>query len=145
VVRDRGAREGDQEQHDAGEHAAERDDLGHDGTTAFAAGSTMREGATELLFQREEDAGREGEGGEPERGDRCELVVASQRPRADPEERVGGDTSDEEAQPDGECALRERHAPRGLVIGGGHEDREAIPAPAHRGGTDAGATRPTAG
>ena len=63
----------------------------HDRPAALAEGAPVAEGPAELLLEGEEEPGREGERGEPQRRDRLEGVVAADRPRADDEEGVGGD------------------------------------------------------
>ena len=73
-----------------------RSTLRHDRASTLAAGPPVRERPPELLLEREEEAGRERERGEPHRLDRLELVVAAQRVLADPEEGERRDAGDEQ-------------------------------------------------
>ena len=85
---------------------AEADDLGDDRLAALADRPAVGEGPAELLLEREEEPGREGERGEPQRRDRVELVLAADGPRADLEEGVGGDAGDEQRGGDRERCPR---------------------------------------
>ena len=79
----------------------------YDRLAALAVGLAVGERPSELLFEREEEPGRQRERGEPQRRDRGELVLATERTRADPEERVGGDAGDQQREADGKGALGE--------------------------------------
>ena len=80
------------------------------GLAALAERPAVGERPAELLLEREEEAGRQGERGEPQRRDRLELVVAADGPRADLEEGVGRDAGDEQGRGDRDGALGERGA-----------------------------------
>ena len=98
---------------DAGEEQAESSDLGDDGASAVADGAAMAEAAAELLLERQEEAGSEGEGGEPQRRERRELLGASDGVLADGEEQVRRHAGDEQRGSDRDRALGERSPQRG--------------------------------
>ena len=105
--------EGENRDDDEGdEDRGQPDDLGDDGLAAVAGRPPVGEGASELLLEGEEESGGEGEGGEPQRRDRLELVGAPDRPRADLEEGVRRNARDQQGGRDGNGALRERSAGR---------------------------------
>jgi hypothetical protein len=81
--------------------------LADDGAPTLAEGAPMGQGSAELLLQRQEEPRREGEGGEPHRGDRFEGFGATDRDVADLEEGVRGDAGDEQRETDRQGALRQ--------------------------------------
>ena len=83
----------------------------------------VRDGATEFLFERQEQARREGERHEPQRGERRELVGAADGDGADLEEGVGGETGEQQRDADGYGALGQRCAGRRGRDDGRHDCR----------------------
>ena len=75
-------------------------DLADHGLRALRERPAVRDGPAELLLEREEEPGSQRERGEPERRERGELVGPTDRLRADPEERVGGETGEQQSDPD---------------------------------------------
>ena len=69
----------------------------------------MGEGAPHFLFEWEEEAGCQDEGGEPQRDDRFEVVLA-QSLLAHLEEGVAREPGDEQTDADGEGAFGKRGA-----------------------------------
>ena len=92
----------------ADEDGAEPHHLPHDRPAALAEGPAMRERSAELLLERQEEAGCQGERGEPHRRDRGELLRPADGDRADLEEREGGEAGDQQRDSDGNGALGER-------------------------------------
>ena len=82
-ARDQRADADDRQGDEAAEQEAEAGDLGDDRPPAFADGAAMAEAAAELLLERQEEAGGEGERGEPQRRQRGELLRAADGVRAD--------------------------------------------------------------
>ena len=111
---------------DTGEHRAEQHHPPDDGLAALAVGPAVGERPAELLFEGEEEPGRQRECGEPQRRDRGELLLTTERARADAEEGVGGDACDQQRQADGEGALGEWGATARGFGSGGHQDHESI-------------------
>ena len=103
----------DAQRHDPAEQQAEPGDLVGDRSAALVESAAVADGAPELLLERQEEPGRQGERGEPQRGDRLERVGAADRVLADLEEEVGGDAGDQQRQRDGDGSLRQRRAQRG--------------------------------
>ena len=90
----------------------EREHLADDRPAAVPEHPPSREGPAELLLERQEEAGRDREGGEPQADHRLEGVVAAEGDLADPEEGEAADPCDQEPDGDGDRALRERHSSR---------------------------------
>ena len=93
------------------ERDRERHDAAHHRAPTLVESAAVGKGATELLFERQEEPGSEEERREPEAADRLEAVLA-QGFHADLEERVAGDAGDQQADSDGQRAFGERKALR---------------------------------
>ena len=77
---------------------------------ALAERPAVGDGAAQLLFERQEQPGRQRERGEPERRQRGELVGATDGDGADLEECIGGDAGDQQRDADGNGALGQGRA-----------------------------------
>ena len=66
----------------------------------------MGEGPGQLLLQRQEEAWRQGERGDPQTGDRLHRLVAAECDSGDLEEQVGAEPGDEQADPYRERSFR---------------------------------------
>ena len=105
VAGDDRAERDDHERNETAEEDAEPGDLVRDGPAALAERAAGADSPPELLLQRQEEPGRQRERGEPQRGDRLELVGAADGVLADLEEEVGGDAGDEQPQRDRDRSL----------------------------------------
>ncbi len=126
VLRDHRAENGEGEEDDTGEHRTERHHPPDDGLAALTVGPAVGERPAELLFEREEEPGRQRERREPQGRDRFELRLTTERTRADAEERIGRDARDQQRDADGEGALGKWRAALRRIGSGGHQDHESI-------------------
>ena len=134
-ARDQRAETDDRQGDEAAEQEAEAGDLGDDRPAALAERPPVAEPSTELLLEGKEEAGSEGERGEPQRRQRGELFLAADGVRADLEEQVGRHAGDEQGGGDGDRALgkrRPQHGGSGDGLGFGH-GLQRLPTPECRG------------
>ena len=99
------ARCGNNEYHQCGESGAEQDDLTHDGSCALTDCAAVGQRPTEFLLEGQKEAGREGEGGEPQGGDRLEFLIAANCSDTNFEEGVRCKARDEEGNANGNRAF----------------------------------------
>ena len=97
--------------------------LGDDGTAALTERPPVAEPSAQLLLEGKEEAGSQGERGEPQRRQRRELFLAADGVRTDLEEQVGRHPGDEQGGGDGDRALGKRRPQKGCSgdgLGFGH-------------------------
>ena len=82
-----------------------------DGVSALADGPAMGQGAGQFLFHGQEESRSQGEGGDPQAGDRLHGLVATERDLGHLQEQVAGDPGHEEADADRNRALGKRCSP----------------------------------
>jgi hypothetical protein len=80
-------------------------DLLHHRLAALADGPAMGERSAELLLEWEEEAGSQCEHREPHRRDRSELLGTADSDRTDLEERIRGESGDQQRDADGDGAF----------------------------------------
>ena len=108
----------DGRRHDHRDGDAEGDDAIHHRGATQRQRPAVSQGTTHLLLERQEESRRQSEGGEPQRDDGLEVVLA-QGLLTHLEERVAGDAGDEQSDAHRDGSLRKGHAGRDVGRRGG--------------------------